>query len=1104
MAKDKRSGTTATVSARKTTSPKTRGAPLRRRPTGSGLAGVLSVCLLCSGAASLALEAVWMRELRLAFGSTTLATSTILVAYMLGLGTGGWMGGWLAQWARRPLAAYGWLEATVGVYALAVPWLVHTIVSQLQPHLADAGFWVGSGARFFATLVVLLLPTVAMGATLPVVVRTLAGTHGRVGQATALLYAANTVGAVVGVFAATFWLLPSWGLRGSNILAAMLDILVGVLVIAWAHRVGVEHPPADTAPEEVAQRATIPGGVRHTWVPLVAYSAVGFSALAYEVCWTRALASVFGSSTYAFGTMLGTFLVGIAAGSFAVRRHVDRFAAPTYAAACATLALGVASLATLKILFLLPDWFPWCFLWLGATYSAAMGSSVLLALLALLPPTLILGALFPLLVRVVHTHGAAAARSVSRVYLFNTIGSAFGAFAAAFLLLPWLGLERTLWALISLNAATAILLLLWQREHRGMQWMAPLGSAAAVLTAFVWLGGARIDPAALTRGVFRFPISEIDVGVAPAPLSGPLEGELLYYRDGWNATVSVHRIVGELSLRVNGKADASTRGDLPTQVLLGHLGYLFRPDAAEVAIVGLASGITAGSAALHPSSRIDLIEIEPAMVEASRFFDELNHQPLDQPHVRLVLEDARAYLAAKRAAYDLIVSEPSNPWMAGPANLFTREFFQLAARALRPGGLLVQWVQLYAMPPEAVASIFQALRESFPYVYGFAPGHGDTDLLLVASREAWNFADWPGWDRLPPPARADLVRAGVFDSDDVRALLYLTPEGVAELAAKTPVANSDDNLFVEFLGPQALYADPTGPPNWEQIDAQADKVAHFWQAALPPEAREGPAAGNALGELALAYLRREARAVARALVQRAEQLEGGPLIRAAKAQVDLEADETNPERLSQLAAVLREAVSASPQSYSARYLLAKVEYDRQEHLRALAHIESGLQLRPGDLRLRRLRLQALLGVGRGAEAWEEAQALLASRLRDRDLDLYWDAAQAAAQTGRDQNVVELVRKYLAYYPDSPEQWGALADALSRLGDATGAAQARRNAEQAKRNFLLALHMQARRIALLGAREEAIARLQNIVFLDPDYVLARQDLQRLQSGRNLEL
>src|SRR5690606_35146179 len=267
-----------------------------------------------------------------------------------------------------------------------------------------------------------------------------------------------------------------------------------------------------------------------------------------------------------------------------------------------------------------------------------------------------------------------------------------------------------------------------------------------------------------------------------------------------------------LALKVNGKTDASTSIDMSTQVLLGELPLLFGPPAKKVLVIGFASGVTVGSVAKHAEvEQIDAVEIEPGIVEASRFFDAVNGRPLEDQRVRVVLDDGRTYLSSTREKYDVVISEPSNPWMSGVSNLFTRDFFAAVRGALAPGGRLLQWIHLYAMEPQAFQSILAALRAEFAYVYAFAYARGHADLLLLASERPLTRDDLPRWDELAPALHDDLRRTGVYDTADLWSLLVLEPDEVDALAAAAQIVKSDDNLFIELGAPWMLYADTVEP-----------------------------------------------------------------------------------------------------------------------------------------------------------------------------------------------------------------------------------------------------------------------------------------------------
>ena len=1050
-----------------------------------------ALALFFSGAVSLALEVTWTRWLRLAFGSTTWAVSTILVAYMLGLGLGGLWGARLASRPHRGWFTYGLLEIGVGVYALFVPWLFERAPWVQEVLFAQWDFWLATLGRFALAVTGLLLPTVFMGATLPVLVSAVIEARPQLGRGVGLLYGINTFGAVAGVLGATYLLFPALGLWRTNLVAALMDLAIGALAAFYLVRrtQGSVAPAPGT--EERWQPVPTQGTrdwLRAAWLPLLVYGSVGFTSLAYEVSWTRALSLTVGSSTYAFATMLAAFLIGIALGALFIRRRVDRISAPTFAFGIALLLLAAASVGTSVVLQRVPDLLPWLFVYLGISEAGVTAGMLIISLLAMLPPTFLLGALFPLLVRGL-ARSAPASLATGSVYFANTVGSALGAFTAGFWAIPNLGLQNTLLALASINVAAAAVLLTWQAEASGRRKQLALVGAAALGVA-LWAMPRHWDTRNLTRGVFRFPLDEVDVGVAPIPLEGLAGSQLVYYREGWNSVVSVHRELGELGLRVNGKADASSHGDLPTQVLLGQVGMLLGGQPRRVAVIGLASGVTAGSVALHDGAQVDVIEIEPAMVEASHFFDELNHRPLERPNVRLVLDDARSFLAGTPQRYDLIISEPSNPWMSGAANLFTQEFFRLARNALSPGGKLVQWVQVYSISEEAIASILRALQLEFPYVYGFAPQFNAPDLLFVASGTPLAWEAVADLTAAPAAVRADLARVGVYSAADLWSLLLLVPESVQELAARAPTTNSDDNMFVELVTPWTLYDTAAGMRNWQVLESTSKAVARFW--------REAPGINSpaALAELGLAYVRRGNVGIARALYDTGREHGGGPEVEALGCALEVAPAEDSEQARSRLLPQLRRAAGARPHSHELQLLLGQWELDQANHLQALEQADRALRLRPDDDRGRALRFEALLGLGRHEEAWLEAERLLPSPYAVRNLELKAKAAQAALQSGRHQQAAQLLREYLEWYPDSPQEWEALATAHERAGNSSGAALARRNAAQAKRNVVLLLHQQARRLALVGDRDGAGKRLRTVLLFDPSYAPAREDLHRL--------
>jgi len=1041
-----------------------------------------ALCLFLSGAGSLVLEVVWTRLLRLVFGSTTLAVSTVLVAYMLGLGLGGLLGGRLAGRIRNGLRAYGWLEVGIGLYAAAVPWLLDLLQQSSRGLLSQLSFWPAALFRFVVILALLLLPTVCMGATLPLLVSALVRTRATLARSVGLLYGVNTLGAVSGVFLATFALFPAVGVRTTNAIGAALDLIVGLFALT------VAAPRLEQAPDEAHQPGAPAEAIQNfrRWNPaLLAYGTVGFTALVYEVCWTRALSMILGSSIYAFATMLASFLTGIALGSLVARRWFDRLQRPVAVYGGGLALLGVLSIATLYAFRLLPSVFIGLVGFIGLSRSSVVLTSVSVSMLAMLAPTLVLGALFPLLTRALAATDHS--RTVGDVYFVNTFGSALGAFLAGFVLVPALGLRRTMALAMTINFLAAAAVLLWQRQWTGAARSASVATAVAAALLIGLFPPAWMEQQ-LTAGVYRFPAALLDVGIDLLPLTGVADDELLFYREGMNTTVSVHRSDGEISLRVNGKADASTGDDMGTQVLLGQIPMLFGRRPEEVLIIGLASAMTVGSVALHEPDRIDVIELEPAMVEASHFFDEVNGRPLEKPFVRVIADDGRVFLSTTDRSYDLIISEPSNPWITGASSLFTREFFHAAHKALQPDGHLCQWVQLYGIDPVRLRAIIAALRAEFRYVYGFHDRAEDTDLVLLGSDAPLSAAELPRWEKLSPKVRQDLERISIFSTADLWSLLRLSAADVDAIAAEATLVNSDDNMAVELESPWRLWDEDVAPENLHMMEAYRRGFVDIF------EAGGEKVDGRMVGEVALSFASgRKDEVMARALAGLARERGESTYADLAEARLDLAPDVDEVPKA--VVTRLRQAVADRPDSFHAHLLLADALNRIDEPDEALEQIDAALRLQPGDLRARFTRLEILLALARSEEAREEATSLLSTPIgRVGDVSLY--AAVSAADSGKVDQGLRQMQTVIDRNPGVPSYWSALAQLYGMSGRREQALEAQANAERARRNVFLGLHRKALREERLFSNARAIETLQLVVQLDPEYEPALRDLERL--------
>ncbi|MBM3269105.1 MAG: fused MFS/spermidine synthase, partial [Candidatus Sericytochromatia bacterium] len=547
-------------------------------------------------------------------------------------------------------------------------------------------------------------------------------------------------------------------------------------------------------------------GERKIRLLMFAVFASGFVSLAYEIAWIRLLSLVLGSSAYSFALMLGAFIAGIALGSLLVNRGVLPGSDPLRQFAIAQA--GIALLVSLTIP--LYDHLPLLAVRLGnvivrspETFGLFQGLQFGVAALLMLPPTTCIGMTLPLAARAATRSLAAVGEGVGGVFGLNTLGNVLGAIVAGIWLLPLLGIRGLIEAGMAANALLAGLIWLaaWRppRAWRGAALAAPLLIVAlARLLAPAW------NMETLSAGVFRFR-GQLPAEATSATFKGDPELlETLYHRDDAHGTVTVTRTARDLKLRVNGKVDATAQADLGTQILLGQLPLTLRPGARDVLVIGLGSGITVGSALAHPVSHVDVVEISPAVAEAARFFAPHNRGALEDPRARLHVADALAFLQLARKRYDVVISEPSNPWMAGVGNLFTREFYAMARARLAPGGLFAQWIHVYEMDDETVSLVLRTFADAFPAMTVWLMQ--GRDYLLVGSAEPLR-PDFAASERMlgAAPVRGDLARLGIGGLAELLALQTATDRRARRLAGDGP-RNTLRFPLLEYRAPIAFFA----------------------------------------------------------------------------------------------------------------------------------------------------------------------------------------------------------------------------------------------------------------------------------------------------------
>jgi len=762
----------------------------------------LLLCFFLSGAAGLMDQVVWSKALGLIFGHTAYAVATVLAVFMAGLASGSAWIGKRGERLNRPIALYSWLEFGVAASAaisLAGLAGVRAAYVAAYPHASGNASSLLM-VRFVGSALVLFLPTFLMGGTLPVLVRGLTRNAAELGARLSRLYWINTAGAVAGTFAAGFLLLPALGLRRTLGIAVALNLAAGALALVLARE---EPAPASSGDSGLPKNVQAPLSSPPSTFFLICFAVVGATAMSYEIGWTRLLSTQLGSSTYAFTLMLGTFLTGIVLGSVLFERWSRRRAPGSMTFAVTQTLTALAALAFLVFFTRLIEVLPPI---LRATHESFRGlvlAQFATSALAMLPTALVFGFNFPAVVVLIAgpraANGTGAGAAVGRAYAWNTLGAIAGAISAGFWLMPRLGSFHLLAATAGVNLILATAISFACIKQLSWKSFAVAGNLLLLIAAaFIGFSNYFDDPAVASFNTVMY------WNLYDRPLTLRENARVLdivYFRDGLNANISVAKTDDYIGLRTNGKVDASNR-DATTQLLLGHLAALSHAPR-RVLLVGFGSGMTASALAAYPElERLDVVEIEPAVVGAAPLLEKLNRNVLLDPRVHVTFDDARNFLFTTRQKFDLIISEPSNPWIAGVATLFTREFYAAASARLAPDGVFVQWMQAYSLYPEDLRMIFATFLSEF---HGATLWHGDApDLILMAPSPA--SAEILGRAHAmfgQPRLREDFSKLGMEEAAGLFGFYLLDDAGLRKFSSGAEI-NTDDQTLLEYHAPRSL------------------------------------------------------------------------------------------------------------------------------------------------------------------------------------------------------------------------------------------------------------------------------------------------------------
>jgi spermidine synthase len=765
----------------------------------------LLLLFVASGFAGLVYQAIWTHYLGLILGHAAYAQTLVLAIFMGGMATGAWLvsarGG---RWSAL-IRSYAIVELVIGATALVFhPMFVaymdlsqNSVLPAMQNPSSILLWQWGSAALMIAPQSILL------GMTFPL----MSGGYLRVaphhdGEILGGLYFTNSIGAAAGALAATFLLLPWVGMPGAIVVAGVINVLVGLM--AWRVAASV----SDGAPQTVPQVAAVPEAQasngtmsRFQWLMLCGAAITGASSFVYEVGWIRLLNQALGTTVHSFELMLTAFILGLAFGGLWVRKHSRRIQDPVAAAGIAQVLMGLAALASLPVFAQSFQWVGWLmgiFPRNDSGYVFFSLGSAAVALLVMFPAAFFAGMTLPLFTMSLLRRGYGE-KSIGRVYAANTLGAIVGVVLAMHVLIPILGLRMavTLAALVDVILGL-VLLRAFSVQFKPKLYFGALVCTLAVASLSLWFGGA--DPRALASGVFRHGLDELAEGT-----------DVRFLRDGKTATVAFFRQGSVGTIVTNGKPDASIElsderiptDDEYTMVMAATLPLAVHPAPERVAVIGWGSGLSThtllGSKA---PKRVDTVEIEAAMHSGAKGFGHRVRRAYLDPRSQVHIDDARTFFSAGQKKYDVIISEPSNPWVSGVSSLFTRQFYRFLTRHLEKDGVLVQWMQTYELNDPLFYTMVAALIEEYPHVEAYLTN--TSDVIFVASHAP--IRDFDASRLRDPGLLPELKRLGLESAADHEVRRFANRDvlaGLVELYG-APV-HTDFHPTVALGAPRSRY-----------------------------------------------------------------------------------------------------------------------------------------------------------------------------------------------------------------------------------------------------------------------------------------------------------
>lgn len=775
---------------------------------------------ILSGIAALIYQVVWFRQLSYFIGSTTYSQSIVLATFMGGLAIGAWYWGKKADGTKNSLKLFAFLEIALAVYCFFYTYVFEFAERIFTSFVISSELASDSSSvlllKFLVSGITILVPTILMGGTLPVLVKYLSHTIKEVGKNVAILYFMNSLGAVIGTALAGFYLLHQFGLTNTTLIGAGIELFVGLasLLLVYFKR--------DDIPlnNEIAKNKEISVSSDHFRYALWIAGLSGLCSMIYEVVWLRLLIPVLSSSTYSFTLVLVSFILGITIGSLIIYKISDKIKKPLKLLGILQLGIAASIVLTLPFYERLPY-----IIWdsIGDpdfdehSYPYYLFIQFFYVFLVMILPTILMGMTLPLAGRMAVSEINKTGKVIGNIFAINTLGTVIGSLIAGLVLIPFIGIRSTIFLAILLNTilgltvlfgkgivpnkikwilttSTVILLILFARNLSDNSWAYSL-----MLSEVPRKINRKIPPDSYTDFIIQSKKHE----------------KLLYYKEGIGGTIVVARNKEEVYLFTNGKGDANSVGDLRTQVSLGQTPVILHPKADSVFVIGFGAGTTIGNVMSHPNVKYgEVAEISSEVIDASTHFNHINKNPLSNKNLRVIKDDGVSALRLSPRKYDIIISQPSNPWSAGVGNLFTKEFFNDCKEKLRPGGFVAQWFSLYEMDDKSLKLILRTAMDQFKHV---SLWHiGTNDILLLCSEKEFNF-NLNQIEKNYNLAQEDLKMINIHSFSAFLSQQIISSEkGIIKYAGKGPL-NTEDHPLLELWAPKAYYNN-SSPVQFSKLD----------------------------------------------------------------------------------------------------------------------------------------------------------------------------------------------------------------------------------------------------------------------------------------------